>query len=289
MLLFYLKETFNSLKRARLSTIVTLSVTFIAIVFVTLSIALVALSQRIDNKLKGNLAVNIFLEDSLSDSEIDAFKERIASENSVKKVVVVSKKEAEKKFIAETGEDFRNILEVNPLPVSLRVTFSPDYLTKKFLDNFVESYKTFDGVDDVVYENTATFTLLNYLNSSKLVVYLISFVLVILAVYLIYSTSLIIINSKLQHFETMKLVGTKISTIKIPIYLSGILLGSIAATLALGLFISAAYFGRSLINEIPIRTIIYLLSISTFCIGIIMGLLGAFFSSKKISLRINVF
>lgn len=289
MIIFYLKETFNSLKRARLSTLISLSVTFIAVIFVTISISLVALSQRIDNKLKRNLAVNIYLDDSLSEQGITEFKSRLQTEIGVRDVSLISKEEAEKKFISETGEDFRSILEVNPLPVSLQVRFRSADLTESYLHNFVESYKTFDGVDDIVYENTATFTLLNYLNSSKLFFYIVSGALVILAVYLIFSTSVIIINSKMQHFETMKLVGTKLSAIKIPIYMSSILIGILASILALCGFTAAAYLGRALIRDIPFMTLVYMLAGLTLSTGIVMGILGAFFSSRRITLKINGF
>ena len=61
MLFYYLKETFNSLFRSKLGSLLVIVTTAIAISFVTLSVGLVVFSNLISNKLKSNIKINLFV------------------------------------------------------------------------------------------------------------------------------------------------------------------------------------------------------------------------------------
>ena len=289
MILFYIKETFNSIRRAKFSSFISFSFTLIAIIFVSISVVFIGLSEKLDNKLKNNIGVSVYLVDKLSNQNVNDIKIKLEKEAFVRRVTLISKADAKRNFIAETGNDFSNILDVNPLPVSLTVKFYSNSLTERNLKNFIEKTKLVTGVEDVIYENSSTFQILNFINKSKYGVYFVSAILFVLAIYLIYSMSILIIKNKLNQYETMKLVGTKLISIKLPIYLSGIIIGILASVFAMGVFTILIYFVKKLYPTLHFGNIINLIIYFELFLGIYFGIMGPFFSTKKISLKINKF
>lgn len=289
MILFYIKETFNSIRRAKFSSFISFTFTLIAIIFVSISIVFISLSEKLDTRLKNNIGVSVYLVDKLSSQNINDIKIQIEKELFVRKVTLISKQEAKRNFISETGNDFSSILDVNPLPVSLNIKFYANNITENNLKNFITKTQMITGVEDVVYENSSTFQILNFINRSKYAVYIVSAFLFILAIYLIYSMSILIIKNKLIQYETMKLVGTKLSAIKIPIYLSGIIIGLLAAVCATFIFTVLVYFVKKLYPSLQLGSIIDMIIYFEVFLGIYFGIMGPFFSTKKISLKINKF
>lgn len=289
MILFYIKETFNSIRRAKFSSFISFTFTLIAIIFVSVSVVFIGLSEKLNTKLKSNIGVSVYLVDKLSNQNVNDIKIKLEKEVFVKKVKLISKAEAKRNFISETGNDFSSILDVNPLPVSLNVKFYANNLTETNLKNFITKTKMITGVEDVVYENSSTFQILSFINKSKYAVYATSAILFILAIYLIYSMSILIIKNKLIQYETMKLVGTKLSAIKIPIYLSGIIIGLLAAVCAAFIFTALIYFVKKLYPSLQFGNIADMVIYFEVFLGIYFGIMGPFFSTKKISLKINKF
>jgi len=289
MILFYIKETFNSVRRAKFSSFISFTFTLIAIIFASVSVVFIGLSEKLDTKLKNNIGVSVYLVDKLSSQNINSIKIKLEKEVFVKKVKLISKEEAKRNFIKETGNNFSNILDVNPLPVSLNVRFYANNLTEINLKNFIAKTKIITGVEDVIYENSSTFQILDFINKSKYAVYAISIILFVLAIYLIYSMSILIIKNKLVQYETMKLVGTKLSSIKIPIYSSGIIIGLLAAVCATFVFTALIYFAKKLYPALQFGNITELIIYFEIFLGVYFGIMGPFFSTKKISLKINKF
>jgi cell division transport system permease protein len=105
--------------------------------------------------------------------------------------------------------------------------------------------------------------------------------------YLVYATIRLIINSRMIAFETMKLVGAKLSTIKIPVLLNGLIAGIIAGILAF--FISNfVYQYISFVEAFKILLIKdyveYLLII--FFTGPLLVILVSLLTLRKVSLKI---
>ena len=202
-------------------------------------------------------------------------------------VKFISKEQAETNFIKETGEDFKSILEANPLPPSYKVKFKSENVAENSIQNFVKEIEKNKIVDEVIYDYSTIISLINFINSSKYIIFTLSFIFVFLAIYLVYSTNKLQIQNKIEKYNTMKLVGAKLSTLKIPIYLTGFLFGIAAAvisiTLIFGLtqFIQRFYYNFNFLNYIYFGTFIILIS------GIFYGMLGSLITSRSINLKVN--
>ena len=118
MIVFYFREAFKSVSRAKASFFLTFLSLTVAIILVIGSAAIFRLSSSFENRLKNNVKVNVFIKDNVSDSEKESYKKELEEKRFISSVDYISKKEAAKEFVKQTGEDFSKILDYNPLPAS---------------------------------------------------------------------------------------------------------------------------------------------------------------------------
>lgn len=287
MIKFYFSESYNSFKRAKLSSFITVTTTMIAILFTAFSIGLFVISNKLNEKLAGQVEITIFLSDSLKQGDINNVRFSLQKNENISSVKFLSREDAKEKFINETGENFESILEINPLPASFTVKVNRKIIEENRIENIASSLKRIHGVDDVVYDFDYTLRLLKIIESVKLGVYIASAVLVLLSVYLIYFTNRLIISSKMNQFNTMKLVGAKLSALKIPLYITGIVTGLIAALFSIILFNTAALLFEKLYSNVRLNDYIYFFNLILLLLGCFFGLVGGLFSTSKISLKIE--
>ncbi|HRI78271.1 MAG TPA: permease-like cell division protein FtsX, partial [Cyclobacteriaceae bacterium] len=102
---------------------------FISVIFsITMALFVVGLfgvlviySQELARIVKENVKLQVYLKNQLSEADVKAIKKQLASADFVLKdtskqvLIFISKEEAAKQFIQDTGEDFQKFLGENPL------------------------------------------------------------------------------------------------------------------------------------------------------------------------------
>jgi cell division transport system permease protein len=287
MILYYLTETFTSLFRAKLGSLLVIFTTAIAISFVALSAGLVIFSNVINEKLKQNIQINLFVNDTLPPAEYSQIESELRGNKNIANYRLIDKDEALRLMKAKTGEDFLSVLESNPLPASYSVKLIADSVTTESIQGIISSLKRIQGIDDVVYDYTMTLKILNYVNSSKKIIYGVSIFLVLLSIYLVYSNNKLLLSSRITQYNTMKLVGAKLRTIKLPIFLTGVIMGLIASIICIAVY----YLAFQLIKKFYLMDFInfnlFYAGVVICLLGIVLGFLGSFFATLNVSLKIN--
>jgi cell division transport system permease protein len=284
---FYLKETFRIFRRSSIAAIVTITITTIAVFLTSLSIFLIFISQDFSDRIKQNIEINLYLNDTLTKNEIERTQNLIEEKSFISSVKYISKENAAKDFIKETGEDFRAVLDYNPLPNSFVVNFKSGSVNEKNFETLVSDLKSIPGISDVVYDFNVVVRILKILRSLELAIYIASFLLILLSVYLVYSNNRVQYENNKNLYNTMKLVGAKISAIKIPIYIYSVLIGLFSSIICFAI----NYIILKLLTAININlkfTFDFgVIHIITFIIGVSLGFLGSYFASMKITLNIS--
>ncbi|MBI9073419.1 MAG: hypothetical protein JEY94_17585 [Melioribacteraceae bacterium] len=289
MIKYYFSELWNLQKQAKLATFISVSIALISVIFVTFSIISVLASTKINERLKSKIEINLFVEDSVSQNQINNIKRQLESETIISKVSFISKKEALRKFSAETGEEFKELLESNPFPASFVLKFKPEKISKKSIDVLITRLSGIDGIDETVYNKNYLLDMLSIIDSVKNAVYILAVLLIIVSIYLIYTTSILVINSKLDQYETMKLVGAKLSSLKIPIYLNGLAISLITSVLGILFFMGVNFISIKIFNYAYLSGYeLYIAGVIPF-IALFMGILGAFFAARKVNLKVESF
>jgi cell division transport system permease protein len=288
MIRFYISESFKSIKRAKLASFITVITLSISIAFIAVSFSLLFLSNRIENSWKNEIKINTFIQDSVSSKQLSKIKNQINEFSEVNAIKYFSKKDAYNKFIKMTGNDFKKILETNPLPRSFAINFKSS-INKEKIENIIAKLKNIDGIEDVIYDYNLTFTLLEYISSMKIIVFVLTIIFTLISFYLLFSTSRLIISQRMHEYSTMKLVGAKLSAIKIPLLLTGMILGLISAVFCiLGFNIFYLIF-KSIYPSFIIDNYLYLIDIAFAMLGLFLGPIGIGFYTKKLSLKIDHF
>ena len=286
MIIFWFKEAFRIFGRAKSSFILSLISLSISILLVAASFYSIFLSHEIEEKIKEKFIMNIFLSDSLSVNSIEDLKTELRNKNFISTITYIDKQRAAEIFIKDTGEDFRKILDYNPIPASFSLKLNSNFVDKDSIKIIKKQLSLIPGVDEILFEHEALGKLVNTLKNLQKYIFIITAILILISVYITYSTIRLIVSLKHDELETMKLVGAKLSTIKIPIILNEIVTGFLA----------------SLISFILIRTLFYGISkystlsklyeppgeylIIVFLIGPMISFLVSVIVLRKITLKI---
>ncbi len=287
MIVYYITEAYKYLTRAKLSTLVAILSTSFALIFLSFSILIFFMSNSLETKIKQNIKVNILLNKDISQPKIDLLKKKISNNKWVSGVNFVSSQQAKKNFINETGEDFSKLLKNNPLPSSFVVKFHPAKINSNALKLFVNDYRYSDGVEDVIYDYNILVKLLKLSNPIKLSILIIAFLLNIFAVYFVYTINKHFILSRKNQFNTMKLVGAKVISIKIPLLMASLFIGIISSIFVIGLFdgsiiLISKYYGKFIFTKM-----IYIFNLSVLIFGIMLSFISSYFAGKSISIKLN--
>lgn len=287
MILFYFTEALRSIKSAKSSFILTTVSLTISVLLILFSYAALQISDYYSAKLKSSIKINLFLEEPFNQTNQQITFAELSEKEFIDSVEFISKEQAAEQFIKETGEDFKKILDYNPLPASFVVRIKDSYANNDSLNLIIKNLADIQFVDEVVFREGFIYKMLSYIESIKFYLFLLTIIVSLIAVYLVYATIKLIINSRMIDFETMKLVGAKLSTIKIPVMLNGIIAGLISGILAYFIFM----FFREQLNLVEsLRILIEKNLITYFVIIFLSGPALVFVVSvvtlRKVSLKI---
>lgn len=286
MIYFWIKEAFRIFGRAKTSFILSLISLTVSILLVTASFYSIFLSNQLENRIKEKFILNIFLDDSLSQNSIEKIRVELMQRKYTSNLNFIDKDKAAEIFITDTGEDFRKILDYNPLPASFSLKLKSEFVDTDSVKIIKSEISSINGIDDVVFEHEVLDSFISKLKEFQKYIFLLTAVLILISIYITYSTIKLIISLKHEELETMKLVGAKLSTIKIPIILNEVLTGLLAGVLSyifikLILFVLSKYGVISSIQEPPAKYLILVL-----LIGPVLSYLVSVLVLRKITLKI---
>jgi len=282
MILFLIKEAIRSNRRAKLSFLFSLSSTTVGLLLIAISLLSVKISRSIETYLQNQFEIQVYLKEGLTSVQQENLKSDLKKLKNVQSIEFVSKEKAAEKFVKETGEDFRTILDYNPLPASFIIkTGESENVDYPLL---LKNIKKFKEVDDAVFPNAMYEKMLFYLKTFQKYVTGLGILLSLIAFYVIFSTIRLIIESRKEEIETMKLVGGSLFTIKFPLLLNGLFIGLVSGFLAISiLYASETFIRMYFLSQFPnLLKSTYVLLI----LGPSLGLLSSLFASWKISLKL---
>lgn len=287
MVIFWIKEAFKLIARAKFSFLLTLISITLSVILITISVFIILVSDNLEKQIKGNITVSVFIRESLNEKKIDLIAENLKSEKFINNVEYISKEKAADMFIKETGEDFRKILDYNPLPASFSIKLKDGYTNSDSIKKIINDLSSREWTSEVVFRQDFIQKLLGYIDQAKLYVFIITGLIFLVSLYLVYSTVKLILSSKYSEMESMKLVGAKLSTIKMPIILNSAITGFTSSLLALGIiWVAYHYLKNFLFNIDTLFSQWNELLLLLLLVGPIIGIAVTFLSLRKISLKI---
>lgn len=287
MIFFWFKEALKLIARSKFSFLLALTSITLSVILITISVFIIRFSNHFEDQLKSNIVISVFIKENTTFGEIDNIKTELSHLKFLSSSEFIDKNKAAEIFIKETGEDFRKILDYNPLPASFNLKLKNEYANRDSIKIIIKNLSRYKWSDEVIFRQDFYQKILTYIDQAKVYVFGLTGLIFLVSLYLVYSTVRLILNSKYSELETMKFVGAKLSTIKMPILLNSAITGLLSGIIALGmiwaLYIYAKEFLISIDSIIPtkIESIVLLLAL-----GPAIGIFVTILSLRKISLKI---
>jgi cell division transport system permease protein len=233
------------------------------------------------SRLLSELSMEVFLSEDTADSTVPALQTTIADIGGIASVEYVSKEQARVELNRLIGTDLLvGYDSTNPLPRSLMLSFSPEYLTTAEMADIEGRIEKMPGVSHIAYSKRW----LEKAESTRTVLLNIGMVLgaLILATALITSVNSIrlMTQARAVGFYQMRLLGAGKLFLALPLLIEGLLIGGLSAAAGWVLI----YYGRQQIAFTQFEVVIPTLKeIAFFCGGAaILGMLSGYLGIRRL-------
>lgn len=230
-----MSKNFDSYNKRRLATSYISVVVSIALVLFMIGVlGLVVLKSKIiADQVKEQVAITLFLKESVSEKQISSFQNYLKEEPYVKSVVFTSKEEAAEKYSKEIGEDFLAFLGTNPLKNGIDIYLKAEAVTPEKMLTLEQQFSKNLFVADVSYDKPLINLLTKNIQRVSFWLLIVSGFFSVIAIILINSSIRLAIYAKRFNIKTMQMVGATKSFIRKPFILRSIKLGLLGALIAL--------------------------------------------------------
>lgn len=277
----------NILMRRRLANAYLSSVISISLVLLLVGVAAMLLvnAKGVSNYFKENMQVTVMMKQNVSDEAAMDYQAFLDGERYIRSSVFVSKEQGQREMADMLGDDFLDVFETSPIPVSIDVTLKADYVSADSLEMVKNEMARSPLVDEVVYQSSLVDAL--NANLSKISAVLGIFIALLLFISFVLINNTVRLNVYARRFtiHTMKLVGATRSFIRAPFLVQAAFQGIFAAFIAIIALVVMMYFMRSEFEQLfEIFRLDLLLTVMGIVLvsGLVICLLSTWFVVNKL-------
>ena len=199
---------------------------------------LIVNAKSVSNYFKENITVSAVLSVEADEADASAMADRLENTPYVKDIRIITKEEGVEEMKKILGDDFLDVFEVNPIPVSLELQVAADYISTDSLSVIEEALYEYPAVHEVVYQQSLVEILNANIERIGVVAGVLVLLLLFISVVLINNTVRLNVYSKRFTIHTMRLVGATKGFITRPFvgqaFFQGLIAGAVADVLILG-------------------------------------------------------
>jgi cell division transport system permease protein len=246
---------------------------------------LIIYSNELERAIRDNVKIQVFLKNNLTESQRIQVEKNLSSRKFVAKgkpgaIQFVSKDEAAKDVIRETGEDFKPLLGQNPLRDAFHVSIDPAFHDSANMARIKKEVEGISGVFQVYFVENLIESINKNVTKIVLILAGVATALLLTVVLLIHNTLRLALFSQRFLIRSMQLVGATRSFIQWPFLLRAALHGLVAGILA-----SALLFGLISLAHKRIEDLALIQNTNRILILVggllILGILVSFFSTYR--------
>ena len=240
-------KTDNKIMRRRLANAYLSSVISISLVLLLVGLASMLLvnAKGVSNYFKENMQVTVMMKQNVTEEEAVEFQDVLDGERFIGSTTLVTREQGRREMEDLLGEDFLDIFETSPIPVSIDVTLKADYVSVDSLEVVKEAISASDLVDEVEYQSSLVDALNANLNRISMIMGVFIALLLFISYVLINNTVRLNGFSRRFTIHTMKLVGATRSFIRAPFLVQAAFQGVFSAFIAIIALVGILYFMRS--------------------------------------------
>ena len=281
----------NRMMRRRLMNAYLSSVISISLVLLLVGVASMLLvnAKGVSDYFKENMQISVMMKQNVTDEAAMEYKEVLDGERYIKSTSFISKEQGQKELAEQLGEDFLDVFETSPIPVSIDVTLEADYVSSDSLEVVRAEIAENPLVEEVVYQRSLVDALNANLSRISLILSIFIALLLFISFVLINNTVRLSVYARRFTIHTMKLVGATRSFIRAPFLVQSVFQGLFASFLAIIVLLGLMFLMRSefaQLFEIFRMELLLLVMGIVVAAGLAICLISTYFVvNKLISLR----
>lgn len=251
---------------------------------------LVIYSSTLEKMVRENVRVQIYLKNGLTESQRTQLEKKIEALPYINRqsknptIKFVSKEEAARQFIAETGEDFTKLLGENPLHDAYLININPAYHSRDEMEKIKKEIESMNGIFQVFYVEDLIESINKNITTISLVLAALIAIFLVVVLLLINNTIRLALFSQRFLIRSMQLVGARNGFIQKPFLLRSVLyglLGGLLASAGIWALTQYAYYKIGDLKELENLTWMLILMGVLVLSGILVSTLSTYFSIRK--------
>ena len=289
MITLFFKRALDDIFKNTFLNLVTIITISLSILIASAFILFFVNTSEIINSWKKGLRIMAYLKDGLSRTEMDYLTQAIRSLDGVEKLRYISKSEALSQLESQMEHQaslLENLTE-NPLPDSFEIRMTAAIESWQRIASLAAQIEKLNHVEEVEYGQQWIGRFIHFFNLFRLAGYAMGALFFMAAIFIVANTIRLVIYSRRDEVEIMRLVGATDNFIKIPFYFEGLIQGALGAATGLGILYLSFYFitsnfegdilaGLFRLKFLPVPTI------SAILLGsMLVGWLGCYVSLKQ--------
>ncbi len=241
------------------------------------------------NTWKKGVRIMAYLKGDIPNIKIPGLKLTIQKIYGVKGIQYISKDEALKRFKNQIKNQASLLegLKKNPLPDAFEIRMIPSFQSKDKIEALALQIKSLPLIDEVEYGQKWLGRFASIFNLFKLAGYAMGGLFFIAAIFIVANTIRLVLYSRREEVEIMRLVGATDRFIKAPFYIEGLIEGLMGGVIGLGvLFVMFMAISSNMEQDISSGMISIKFLSCKILLGIlagsmVVGWLGSYLSLKQ--------
>jgi len=231
----------HRLAGAWISTVISIALVLLLVGVGTL---LVTNAKAVSDWFKENMQVSVLLQQQVSESEALAYQQALEAVPGVRSTRFVSREQGVEEMAQMLGQDFLDVFETAPVPISIDVNLEAAYVSSDSLEVVKNAIAASPLVEEVVYQTSLVDALNANLQRISLGIAILVALLLFISFVLIANMVRLNVFSRRFSIHTMQLVGATRRFIRAPFMAQSALQGLFAALLAVAVLVGALFFLR---------------------------------------------
>ena len=289
MIIFF-KRAVQDILRNKILNIITVITISLSIIIVGAFALFIINANHIMDSWKRCSRIMVYLSPDVSEIDIPAIKHKITEIYGVDSARFISKDEALsmlRKKMKQQASLLDNLRE-NPLPDAFEIKMTASYAEQKEIKSIVARIKSFPFVEELEYGQRWLGQFSDILHLFRLAGFAVGGLFLMAAIFIVANTIRLVLYSRNEEIEIMRLVGATENFIKIPFYVEGLMQGLLGGIAGLALLYISFMLISSNLSQYVLTGFVNLrfFSFGTSCLMILgsmfIGWIGCFLSFTQL-------
>ncbi len=242
-------------------------------------------AKSVSDYFRENIKLSVIFEEIAPDDATLRVFEQLKEKEYIKEMEYVSREKGTEEMKEILGEDFLELFEVNPIPVSIDIFLKSDYINTDSLSFVEQELSSMNMVKEVVYQESLVTIINDNMEKAGYVAGILMLLLVFISFVLINNTVRLNLYAKRFVIYTMKLVGARRSFIRRPLIIKGIwqgLVSGLISDILLGGLIYILISDLPELFEILDKKMVFAVFAAVPVAGILLCVISTYFISNRL-------